>query len=107
MQTYTVLDRNGNVRDQQLTAEAAAKIIMQYDGHDYEVRRSDDGQWLDLWITKFSRNSTLGGRPMVKSVHFGTTEADIWANVITHADHWNDQQCMTDEDYAVFAAIVD
>lgn len=101
MTTYTVLNRHGDVQDRGLTAAQAANLILTYDGHQYEVRRSDDGKWFDLWVSQFSRNSTLGGRPLVKSVIFGTTEDEIWSGVITHAEGWDNQSCMLDSDYDV------
>ncbi len=107
MTTYTVLDRHGSVQERGLTAARAANLILTYDGHRYEVRRSEDGKWLDLWVSQFSRNSTLGGRPLVKSVIFGSTEDEIWEGVITHAADWNNQECMLDSDYDVLSKATD
>ena len=103
MTTYTVLDRHGEVQERGLTAAQAAELILSYDGHQHEVRRSDDGKWLELWVSPFSRNSTLGGRPLVKSVIFGSTEDEIWQSVVHHAEHWDSQSCMSDADYDVLS----
>lgn len=105
MTAYTVLDRHGNVQSRGLTAAQAADLILSYDGHRYEVRQSKDGRWQDLWISEFSRNSTLGGRPLVKSVIFGSTEDEIWKIVLHHSFDWDGQACMTDADYDAFSAV--
>ena len=101
--TYTVLNRHGTVQGRGLSARDAADLILSYDGHQYEVRR--DGDWCELWVSQFSQNSTLGGRPLVKSVVFGKDEDAIWQSVLTHADKWDGQTCMTDADHEILSKI--
>jgi hypothetical protein len=103
MTTYTVLNRHGDVQERGLTASQAADVILSYDGHRYDVRQSTDNKWLDLWVSQFSQNSPLGGRPLVRSGIFGSTEDEIWSSVLTHADYWSSQSCMLDTDYDVLA----
>lgn len=101
--TYTVLNRHGSVLGSELSQKDAADLILTYDGHQYEIRK--DGDWFELWVSQFSRNSTLGGRPLVKSAIFGESEDQIWTSVITHADYWDNQTCMLDADYKVLSKI--
>mgnify|MGYP006919628563 CR=1 FL=1 len=104
--TYTVLDAAGSIEDSDLTIDAAARCVMSYDGHDFAIEPAADGRGFDLFVTEFSRNSTLGGRPMVKSRIFSladtreAAEADIFKQVIDHADWWKGMEVLTDADYA-------
>ena len=65
MTTFTVLNRHGEVQTQNASLSEAAQTVLWHDGHDYEFRA--DGDWLELWVTPFSRNSQLGGRPLVRA----------------------------------------
>ncbi len=113
MTTYTVLNRNGEVIVEGASLTEAAREVLYYDGHDFEFRRRDG--WLDLWVTPFSRNSTLGGRPMVRAADMfapmpremsdesprrAEAEQEIYRMVIDHSDRWNGLDAMTDEQYA-------
>lgn len=95
---YTVTTRHGDVQGRGLSAKEAADMILTYDGHLYEIRPGSHGL-MDLWVSRHSQNSTIGARPLIKSVIFGTTEDEIWQNVITHADYWHGQSCLFDTDY--------
>ena len=68
MTTYTLLDHNGDVMRRGLTAREAMNEILRHDSHDYDIRPRDDGGGFDLWVTQFSRASTLGDRPMIRSL---------------------------------------
>ena len=70
MTTYTVLDRDGSVIARNLTAVDAMREILTYDSNDYEIRTAEDGGGWKLGPSQFSRASTLGGEPMVKSMVF-------------------------------------
>lgn len=104
-QLYTVVSPNGDyVIGSGMSAVEAMHDVLTHDGHDYEIRLRDDGGY-DLFVTQFSRNSTLGGRPMVKSV-ISSYEADeaaatleIAQKVIT-ADWNHSPDVYTDEQYA-------
>jgi len=98
MTTYTIERTDGQV-ERGLTLEQAADAIMTYDGHEYEVRRDRDG--LTLWVSQFSRNSTLGGRPLVKSVIRAASHDDLYRAVLKKAEWWNGQTAYTDEAYDV------
>ncbi len=110
---YTVLDCNGEHQVSGLTVAEAAREVMQYDGHQFEIRAAEDGNGFELWTSQFSRNSTGGGRPLVKSVIYSVAddrdaaEAEIYRKVIAHADWWKGYSVMTDEDYAARKAIFD
>lgn len=71
---YTVISEAGIVIRRHLTAVDAADEILMHDGHSYEIRRADDGQGFELWVSKFSRASPLGGKPLVKSQIFSLAE---------------------------------
>lgn len=62
---FTVVSPNGTLIARHLTARDAMAEICLHDNHDYQIRRDADG--FLLWVTQFSRASTLGGRPMVRS----------------------------------------
>jgi hypothetical protein len=110
MTTYTVCDNCGEPIREHVSQADAARELLWYDGHDFEIRPSPTGH--DLWITQFSRNSTLGSRPMVKSVFFSLSpdlakaEGEIFAKVIDQ--EWHGAEAMTDEAFAAMKAkIVD
>lgn len=110
--TYTVLDNQGNVIARHLSAQDAMVEILTDDGHGYEIRKAEDGNGFELWVTQFSRNSTLGGKPMVKSAIW-SFEADeskatdeIAAKVIA-ADWRHKPEAITDEQYDEMKAAAD
>jgi hypothetical protein len=109
-ETYTVFSPNdSSVSARNLTLEQAACEIMHYDGHDFDIRPAADGKGFDLWTTPYSRNSTLGGKPMTQSRIFSLkadraeAEADIYQQVIHNADWWK-RECMTDEAFDAMQA---
>ena len=105
MTTFTVLNRHGEVQTQNASLSEAAQTVLWHDGHDYEFRA--DGDWLELWVTPFSRNSQLGGRPLVRAADMRAplssqkemADDEIFSLVIDHASRWNDCSVMTDDDY--------
>lgn len=108
MTTYTVTD-GGNVTSG-LDLIEAADMLLGNDGHQHELRQDDDGGW-SLWISQFSRNSTLGGRPLVKStIYTLETNEELAARDIAEkvigSGHWETSglRCMTDEQHAAEAA---
>jgi len=104
--TYTVLDAHGDVQDRGLDLEAAAHMVLTYDGYEYEVRPDDDG-WLSLWISQARRNSYGGPRGLTKSVISGNTEDEIWRQVIANAWWWQGCDVLADADYDILSKIDD
>jgi len=105
MATYAVLDRHGSLQDRGLDASAAAQLVLTHDGHEYEIRSG--GKWLDLWVSRASRNASGGTGGMTRSIVFGATEDDIWREVIARAGMWDEQIVHTDSDYDVLSRITD
>lgn len=102
---YTVIDTNGSVIDQSLTAGEAMHTILIDDGHQYEIRPEEDGNGYRLWTSEYSRNSTLGGRPLTRTFVYSletdgaAAEREIALKVI--AARWpRKPEAMTDEAYA-------
>ena len=102
MTTYTVFRSNDSTRaTSRLTPEEAAHELLTYDGHDYEIRQDgtffDGSPMLRLFVTQFSRNSTLGGQPMVGTLIMRQTEQEIWQEVV--GQDWHGMEAVTDEQY--------
>ena len=112
--SYTVIRQSGEVEIEGASLRDAAEAVLGYDGHEFEFRR--DGDWLELWVSRWSRNSTLGGRPLVRAADMfaslprelsdesprrALAENEILGFVLDHADRWNGLTVMTDEAYAV------
>lgn len=100
--TYTVFHSNDSTRaTSRLTLEQAAHELLTYDGHDYEIRQHgtfyDGSPMLRLFVTQFSRNSTLGGQPMVGTFIMNQTEQEIWQEVV--GQNWHGMEAMTDAQY--------
>ena len=108
MRTYTIID--GSKTTSGLDLIEAADILLGNDGFEHELRQDDDGGW-SLWVSQHSRNSTLGGRPLVKSVIY-TLEPneelaarDIAEKVIASGNWETDYlHCVTDEAHAAMMA---
>lgn len=96
---YTVLNHNGDMQAQGVDLAEAAHIVLTYDGHDYDIRRDDDGGY-SLFVSKFSLNSPSGGRQLVRCVEYFKNETEIYQFVVDNAARWQNQTVMTDEDYA-------
>ena len=103
MQTYTVIDTDGEAIARHLTAAEAAHIILVDDGRDYEIRPTNDGGFL-LW----SRQQ-VANRPWAKTIVYSfadtleEAEAEIFAAVIRA--HWpRHPTAMTDADFDAIAA---
>lgn len=114
MATFIALNVNGEIQERDCTTADAASIVMSYDGHEWDIRPLDDGEGFALWASQFSRNSTAGGKPLVKSVIYSLktdraeAEADIFQQVCDHADWWKGcdvrDQAEYDADMARLAA---
>lgn len=103
MTTYTVYrtDYSGKAT-QRLTLQEAAQRLLTADGHDYDIRLEDgtiNSRWprYVLWITQFSRNSPLGGRPLVASRFIGASHAEIYDQVIS--EEWHGFEAIPDAVY--------
>lgn len=108
MTTYTISD-HGQITNG-LSAVDAADILLTDDGYEYEMRQDADGGYT-LYTLPYSRNSSLGGRPMVRSVIYTLeTDEDLAARDIAEAvirsGHWEkgELNCMTDEAHATMMA---
>ena len=101
-----VLNRRGQVQTQNASLSEAAETVLGYDGHEYEIRRDDNTEGFWLYISRFSRNSSCGGRPLVRGRFYSAAETEaeaateIFQYVIDHARFWNDQIVITNESYA-------
>lgn len=123
MTSYTVLNRHGSVQERGCTLAEAAQIVLGYDGHDYDIRpdsssgfrglsgpddERDFRHWT-LWTSSFSRNSSAY-KGLTESVIFALAssreeaEADIYKQVVAHADWWEGCEVMTDSDYDAMVA---
>ena len=106
MTTFTVLNRHGEVQTQNASLSEAAQTVLGYDGHEYEIRRGENNKGFWLYVSQFSRNSSCGGRPLVRSCCYpaadteAEAETEIFQHVINHASFWDGQTVMTDEAYA-------
>jgi len=108
MTTYTISD-HGEITTG-LGAVDAAEILLTDDGYEYEMRADADGGYT-LYVSPHSRNSTLGGTPMVRSVIY-TLEADEElaardiAEAVIRSGRWEkgELNCMTDEAHAAMLA---
>ena len=103
--TYTVLNRHGDVQEQGCTLFEAAQIVLGYDGHTHEIKPAGDGKGFELWVSSVSRNSSAYNG-LTKSRIFSLADgvqlahADIYRQVIRHANWWDDCRVLTDADYA-------
>ncbi len=107
--TYTVLNRHGVIQCEHATLSKAARAVLQYDGHEYDIRRSGVTRGFWLYVSQFSRNSPCGGRPLVRRHYVvADTEAEakakIFHYVIDHAEFWHGLTVLTDEAYAELLA---
>lgn len=90
--TYTVFNRHGSLQGSGLDLESAAKAVLNYDGHDYEIRAENNG--FRLWVSSFSRNSScFNGLKKSVIVSFKASqaeaEAEIQQGVIDNAEWFN------------------
>lgn len=104
MTTYTIINSNsGLVEDRGVSLETAARELLGYDGFEYEIRRADDGRGYELWVSRFSRNSTCYNG-LTRSVVFSISDdeaaatAEIYQRVI-ESGHWTGPDVITDEQY--------
>lgn len=111
MTTYTISD-HGEITTG-LSAVDAAEILLTHDGYEYEMRQDADGGYT-LYTSPHSRNSTLGGRPMTRSVIY-TLETDEElaardiAEAVIRSGRWEkgELSCRTDEAHAAMMAELD
>ena len=110
--TYTITNASGEVQERGLDLAEAAITVMQYDGHEFEIRPEGDGDGYRLWTSKFSRNSPMGAR-LVESVIFSlaadeaAAPAEIYADVLDRADWFKGQTVWTDAAYDAFMAEIE
>lgn len=101
---YTVLNNSGEVEERHCTVAQAAQVVMAYDGHEFEIQGEENGGGFRLWTSQFSRNSTAY-RGLTKSVIFSlntdraAAEAEIYREVILHAEWWKGCDVQSDADY--------
>lgn len=107
---YTVLNRHGEVEERGCTVAEAAITVMGYDSSAFEIRAAEDGEGFELW-TSISPNFRKSGAPvLVKSVVFSlvkdraSAEAQIYREVLKHADMWLGCEVMRDADYDAMLA---
>jgi hypothetical protein len=108
MTTYTLIDTQDNVTDRGLSLVDAAREILTYDGHDYEVRLENDG-WYYLFGSTGSRNSQSGlgkfnqsycnGRILMEQASSEAEAFEKFAAKIIHNDWVRTPTAMTDADY--------
>jgi hypothetical protein len=111
MTTYTLVDHNGTVLNQGLTAVEAMDEILTYDGYRYEIKDSYLNGLVcwDLWHSDGSENSPRGASHMRPTIlhSFEEDEAkarqDI-AEQLIKAGWSRMPEAMTDEDYAAMMA---
>lgn len=105
--TYTVLNHHGTEQVGGVGLAEAAQTVLGYDGHEYDIRRSDTG-W-ELWTSSFSRASAAYNgltRSTIYSLEDDrdAAERDIWTKVIHHADWFCGCTVMTDAEYDAMQA---
>lgn len=92
---WTVLNHEGEVIAEGLPSKAAAvHAVLTDDGHDYEIRRDEDGAWW-LWLTTVSRNRAGGDHRLQRSMIFSlandesAAEAEIFAEIAVTSRWWH------------------
>ena len=104
MTKYTVFNSDGDVLERGLTLAEAAQTMLTEDNHRYAIQQDADGGF-SLWVSQFSAASTLGGRPLVKSVIFSLADsyeaakAEIFNDIVLFGTGWNGLWVMTDDEY--------
>lgn len=104
MNTYTVTTRHDTIKGRGLSLETAARVVMEEDGHEWEIRREDDGGGFRVWTSLFSRNSTAWNG-LTRSVigSFAADEnaarAEIFRAILINAEWFRGCQAMTDAEY--------
>lgn len=107
--TYTITDANGEVQERGLDMATAAIAVMQYDGHEFDIRADADIAGYRLWTSQFSRNSPMGAK-LSASVIFSLAANraaavdEICAEVVAHAHWFKGQSVQTDAAYDAMTA---
>ena len=97
--TYMVTSNSATVATN-LTLEQAAHMLLTADGHTYETRESDG--FVELWISRFSVNSTKGARDKVRcTVLARRSEAELWEWVVNSDFDWCGLSAYTQRYYQV------
>lgn len=102
--TYVVIDNNGYVIDENLTARQAMDIILTDDSHRYDIRQEGDTFW--LYTSEFSSAAAgLGNRPLTKSVICSLADTlegatDEIALRVIKAQWQRKPEAMTTQEYA-------
>lgn len=105
MTTFTIYSGSTGNSTSGLTAIEAARELLGYDGHEFEIRRADGGGH-ELWVSMFSRNSACFSG-LTRSVIFSIkddpdgAEEDISQRVIK-SGFWENGNIsvMTDEAFS-------
>ena len=99
--TYTIINRHGDVIARNLNGDDAARTILEYDGHDFDVRAEMGRDGALYWALYVSPG---GGCPMVRSRIYSlcpdrwNARAEIMAKVRRHSEWWNGLTCRADAD---------
>jgi hypothetical protein len=92
---WTVLDFEGIPLAEGLPTRAAAvQAILTDDGYDYEIRRAEDGEGWDLWLTESSQNGAGSHRMQQSAIssladNEDEAEAEIFEQVADMAWKWH------------------
>jgi len=103
METFTVIDTDGNQLGRNLTLAEAAHLILTDDGREYEIRYR---RWpgYELWSRQQVANSPWAKTVVSSSADtLGEAEAEIFASVIS-ANWSRHPQAMTDAEYDAISA---
>lgn len=105
MTAFTIYSGSTGNATSGLTAIEAARELLGYDGHEFEIRRAKGGGH-ELWVSKFSRNSACFNG-LTRSVIFSISddpdgaEEDISQRVIKSGFWESDNiSVMTDEAFS-------
>ena len=95
---YIILDNNDDTVADDCTAEEAARLVLEYNEHVYDVRR--EGDVTVLYHGK-SRDSWAGTGKLVRTNIFSfrggaAAEAQIWAEVIDRSEELNGLWALTE-----------
>lgn len=107
MTTYTILNSNsGEIEQRGATVAEAAQALLGYDGHEWEIRKSETGH--DLYVSRYSRSSTAFDGLHKSTIYSldddpANAEDDIFARVI-RSGHWTRPEVMTDASYDAMRA---
>ena len=110
--TYTVTDQHGSVLESKCTFQEAAEIVLQYDGHEYDIRPPSDtpDAVTVLWVSGHSRNAAAYRGLTASTIISGNGDPDqarddIFGQVIGNADWWSCRVLTDDEHTEILNSI--